>query len=240
MKKKFTAIVVLSMILLGAIFGYIFYMLFMATSQNLLIHCISTGIIYGIINSFVTLFFIHKYSIIKADKQKLEKDIRIDTLTGLNNRYAFEEDIKGVSSRATYSIIYLDIDDFSRFNNTYGHDAGDNVLKNVAKVIKDSIRHMDKAYRYGGEELVVILDECPKELAIKIGNRIVLNIRNCDNTPYSGITISAGLASAPDDAKSFANLIKASDIALYKAKELGKDRLACYQMNMEKNDTYNL
>jgi len=237
MNKKFTAIVILSMILLGAICGYMFYMIFMSTSESLLIHCVSTGIFYGLINSLVTLFFIYRYSILKADKQKLEQEIRIDKLTGLYNRYACEEDIKSLSNSSTYTVIYLDIDDFSKFNNIYGHEAGDNVLKNVAMTIKSSIRNIDKAYRYGGEEVIVILDECAKELAMKIGNRIVDNIRNSDNTPYSGITVSAGLASAPVDAESFANLLKASDIALYRAKEFGKDRLVGYQKNMEQKFT---
>lgn len=237
MNKKFTAIVILSMILLGAVCGYTFCLIFMSTSESLLIHCGSTGIIYGLINSLFTLFFIHRYSILKVDKQKLEQEIRIDKLTELYNRYAFEEDIKSLNNSSTYTVIYLDIDDFSKFNNTYGHEAGDNVLKNVAKTIKGSIRNIDKAYRYGGEELIVILDECSKELALKIGNRIVENIRDCDNTPYSGITVSAGLASAPDDAESIVNLLRASDIALYRAKEFGKDRLVCYQKKKEQNFT---
>ncbi len=235
MNKKFIAVVILSMIFLGAICGYTFCIIFMMTRESLLIHCVSTGIIYGLINSLFALFFIHRYSILKVDKQKLEQEIRIDKLTELYNRYAFEEDIKSLNNSSTYTVIYLDIDDFSKFNNTYGHEAGDIVLKNAAKTIKGSIRNIDKAYRYGGEELIVILDECAKELALKIGNRIIDNIRNSDNTPYPGITVSAGLASAPDDAESFANLLKAGDTALYRAKELGKDRLVSYQKNMEQD-----
>jgi len=67
----------------------------------------------------ILLHFIIK----KVDKQKLEQEIRIDKLTELYNRYAFEEDIKSLNNSSTYTVIYLDIDDFSKFNNTYGHEA---------------------------------------------------------------------------------------------------------------------
>lgn len=228
MKKRFAALVVLSMVLVGAICGYMFYLLFMSTREKLLLHCITTGIVYGLINSVVSLFFIKKYSVIKEDNEKLEHDIRIDRLTGLYNRYALEHDVEMFDENSVYSIIYLDIDNFSNFNNTYGHDAGDIVLKNVAKIIKNSIRTLDRAYRFGGEELVVILDTCTKNAANKIGNKIIENIRGYDNAPYPGITASAGTASFPDDAKSFADMLKAGDMALYKAKELGKDRMVTY------------
>ena len=125
-------------------------------------------------------------------------------------------------------MIYLDIDDFRNFNNTYGHHAGDEVLKSCANIIKNCIRSSDIAYRYGGEELVVILGGCTKKDAARIGQSIVENIRNYDNTPYSKMTISAGVASMPDDAQSFDQLIKASDSALLKAKNQGKDQLVVF------------
>lgn len=229
MDKKFSAVVVTSMVVLGAICGYIFYMIFMSTDENLFLHCISTGMIYGAINSLVALYFIRRYSKLKDYNDKLEKEIRIDKLTGLFNRYAFEEDLNNFKDNSNHSVIYMDIDDFSYFNNNHGHDAGDEVLKSVATIIKRSIRCIDKAYRYGGEELVVILNDCTKELAINIGNKIVKNIRNHDNSPYPIVTISAGVASIPNDADNFFDLIKAGDIALYKAKEMGKDRLVPYK-----------
>ena len=228
MKKRFVAIVILSMVMLGAFTGYVFYILFMSTKDNLIFHCITTGIIYGLINSFATLFFINKYSVIKSDNEKLEQEIRVDKLTELNNRYAFVNDIKKFKTDTVYSLIYLDIDNFSNFNNTYGHDAGDIVLKNVASIVSNSIRSTDIAYRYGGEELVVILVDCTKEDATIIGQSIVMNIRNYDNSPYSKMTISGGVASIPDDAQAFDQLLKASDTALLKAKNQGKDQLVVF------------
>jgi diguanylate cyclase len=149
-------------------------------------------------------------------------------LTELYNRYAFENDIKSFNCDIVYSMIYLDIDDFRNFNNTYGHPAGDEVLKSCANIIKNCIRYSDIAYRYGGEELVVILCGCTKKDTVRIGQSIVENIHNHDNTPYSKMTISAGVASMPDDAQSFDQLIKASDSALLKAKNQGKDQLVVF------------
>ena len=228
MKKRFAAIVISSMVMLGAFSGYVFYVLFMSTKDNLILHCIATGIIYGLINSFVTLFFINKYSVIKSNNEKLEQEIRVDNLTELYNRYALKNDIKNFNSDTVYSMIYIDIDNFRNFNNTYGHDTGDKVLKNVANIIKNSIRPSDIAYRYGGEEIVVILGGCKKEDAAKIGQDIVNNIHNYDNTPYSKITISAGVSTMPDDARSFDHLLKTSDSALLRAKNKGKDQLVMF------------
>ena len=125
-------------------------------------------------------------------------------------------------------MIYLDIDDFRIFNNTYGHHAGDKVLKCCADIIKNCIRSSDKAYRYGEEELVAILGGCTKKDAARIGQSIVDSIRNYDNTPYSKMTISAGVASMPDDAQTFDQLLRASDLALLKAKNQGKNQLVLF------------
>lgn len=228
MKKRFVAIVILSMVVFGAISGGAFYILFMSAMDYLIFHCIGMGIIFGLLNSFITLFFIKKYSIIKSNNERLGQEIRVDKLTELYNRYAFENDVKSFNSNVVYSMIYLDIDNFRRFNNTYGHHAGDKVLNSCANIIKNCIRYSDKAYRCGGEELVVILGGCTKKDAVRIGQSIVENIRNYDNTPYSKMTISAGVASMPDDAQTFDQLIKASDSALLKAKNQGKDQLVVF------------
>lgn len=84
------------------------------------------------------------------------------------------------------------------------------------------------AYRYGGEELVVVLSGCAKKDAERIGLSIVESVRNYDNAPYSKMTISAGVASMPGDAQTFEQLVKASDTALLKAKEQGKNQLVAF------------
>lgn len=228
MEKRFVAIVILSMVLLGIISGFAFYVLFMSSKDDMLVHCIGTGGIFGFFNSFITLVFIKKYNIIKSNNECLGREIRVDKLTELYNRYAFENDIKSFNTNIVYSMIYLDIDNFRGFNNIYGHHVGDKVLNSCANIIKNCIRYSDIAYRCGGEELVVVLGGCAKKQAVKIGQNIVDNIRNYDNTPYSKITISAGVASMPDDAQTFDQLIKASDSAMLKAKNQGKDQLVVF------------
>jgi diguanylate cyclase len=227
MKKRYIAILILLMIVIGAISGGTFYIFFMSYN-DLIIHCIGMGMFFGLVNSFLTMFFIKKFSVVKAKNEKLGSEIRVDELTQLYNRYAFENDDKSLSSDLVYSMIFLDIDNFRNFNNIYGHQAGDTVLKNCANIIKNCIRNSDLAYRYGGEELVVLLSGCAKKEAERIGQNIVESVRNYDNAPYSKMTISAGVASMPDDAQTFAQLVKASDSALLKAKEQGKDQLVAF------------
>ena len=186
------------------------------------------GMLFGLVNSFLTLFFIKKFSVVKAKNEKLGSEIRVDKLTQLYNRYAFENDDRSFNPDSVYSMIFLDIDNFRDFNNNYGHQAGDKVLKTCANIIKSCIRNSDLAYRYGGEELVVLLSGCAKKEAEKIGQSIVESVRNYDNAPYSKMTISAGVASMPDDAQTFEQLIKASDSALLKAKSQGKNQLVAF------------
>lgn len=228
MKKRFIIILFLSMLVVGAISGGVFYIFFMSSMDALIFHCIGMGMFFGLVNSFLTMFFIEKFSVIKEKSKKLESEIRIDKLTQLYNRYAFENDDKNFNSDLIYSMIFLDIYNFRNFNNTYGHQAGDKVLKNCANIIKNSIRNSDLAYRYGGEELVVLLSGCAKKEAERIGQSIVESVRNYNNSPYSQMTISAGVASMPDDAQTFEQLVKASDSALLKAKNQGKNQLVAF------------
>lgn len=146
MKKRYAANLISAMIMLGAISGYIFHILFFETNDNLM-HCIVTGTMFGFINSLFVLLCYKKYKSIKTSNKVLERQIRLDNLTELYNRYALEKDIDGINTDAVNSVIYVDIDNFSDFNNTYGHATGDKILKIVANIIKNSIRSVDIVYR---------------------------------------------------------------------------------------------
>ncbi len=228
MKNKSIAVLFFSMIALGAICGTVFYFLFMSTGGLLIIHCISVGIFFGVLNALTAILFIKKYTTVKSDNERLGQQIRVDKLTQLSNRYAFDEDIKHIDPGTACSMIFIDIDNFRGFNNNYGHHAGDKVLIRCADIIKDNISSSDRVYRYGGEEIVIILDGRHKIEAEEIGQNILQKIRNLDNSPYSNITISAGIASIPDDAKTIEQLVKLSDSALIKAKKQGKNRIVNY------------
>jgi len=200
----------------------------MSLTGNLLVPCIIMGGILGLIYSCITLFVLRLYSAEKFRNQKLDSEIRKDTLTGLYNRNAFDNDIIRMNPEAVYSMIFLDADNFKDYNDIYGHQAGDKILVNCAGIIKSSIRVVDFAYRYGGEEFVVILSGCSKKEAEKIAQNIVENICSNDISPYPSMTISAGVASIPEDVHSFDQLTNASDLALLQAKKNGKNQVVVF------------
>lgn len=230
MKNKSIVVLFFSMIALGAICGTVFYFLFMSAGGLLIIHCISVGIFFGVLNALTAILFIKKYTTVKSDNDRLGQQIRVDKLTQLNNRYAFDEDIKYFDLGTACSMIFIDIDNFRGFNNNYGHHAGDKVLIRCANIIQENISSTDMVYRYGGEEIVIILDGRNKREAEEIGQNILQKIRDLDNSPYSNITISAGIASIPDDANTIEQLVKLSDTALIKAKKQGKNRIVNYSV----------
>jgi len=123
----------------------------------------------------------------------------------------------------------FDIDHFKKFNDTFGHDAGDVVLKHIAGLILTGVRDGDIACRYGGEEFVVILPETPLETAAqraeslrKESSQLVLHHNGQE---LGSITISVGVASYPQHGKNRDTLIKSADESLYKAKEGGRNRV---------------
>lgn len=126
----------------------------------------------------------------------------------------------------TYSIIFIDIDNFKNFNNSFGHQIGDTVLKKVGQTIKATVRSNDSVYRYGGEEIVIILNDCDKKNAFAIAEKVRLNISELDNSPFPVITISLGISSYPEDGTEIDKIIEASDMALLTAKKLGKNQVA--------------
>lgn len=227
--RKQVILLFLSMILLGALFGLVLYWVFVSINQNLLAHCVLMGCLFGLANAFVALLFINRYSEAKINNQKLNMALRNDKLTGLYNRHAFDIDTK-MKPKAKCSMIFLDMDDFSDFNNNYGHQVGDRMLITFADITKSKIRQSDSAYRYGGEEIVVVLHGCDKIEATRIAQSILNGLRNHNNSPYQPLTVSAGVASMPEDAQSFDLLIKASDSAMLTAKKKGKNQVVAFDI----------
>lgn len=203
-------------IILWLVCGFINYTVVMSMRKYELYICLLLSLIFGSINYFITIMFYKKYN-------SLKQIINIDDLTGLLNRRAFEEDINIFNKLLLYSIIFIDIDDFREFNNKYGHDIGDIVLKRVSQVIKVTIGNEGSAYRYGGEEIVIVLINRNKDAAKRIAEDIRLNVLNIDNKPYSNITISLGISTYPESDADMATVLKKADIALLAAKEKGKN-----------------
>jgi diguanylate cyclase (GGDEF)-like protein len=157
-----------------------------------------------------------------------------DALTGLYNRRFLEDALNRELLRAErsgkpVSVVMIDVDHFKHFNDKYGHDAGDFVLSAVARVITNSIRPSDIACRYGGEELAVVLSEANLECARERAEHMRLAIRDT-NLTHLGQTLPAptasfGVAVYPANGTKPADLLKAADQALYRAKQEGRDRV---------------
>ncbi|GAC1506065.1 MAG: hypothetical protein NVS1B6_13990 [Steroidobacteraceae bacterium] len=157
-----------------------------------------------------------------------------DGLTGLYNRRFLEDALTRELHRAERSgkevaVVMIDIDHFKRFNDKYGHDAGDFVLSSLARAITKSIRPSDMACRYGGEELAVVLAESNRECALEKAEQMRAAIRDTHLVYLSQTlpapTASFGVAVYPDNGMRPADLLKAADLALYRAKKEGRDRV---------------
>jgi len=214
------------MLSLGAGYGLLYHFIIMPLIGSELVHCLGQGVIFGLKNYLMSIGLYKRYHTLKNSNKLLKKKLDIDKLTGLLNRGAFDNDIMGLSLDESYSIIFIDIDNFRKFNNEFGHQVGVLVLQKVSREIRNSIRVSDKAYRYGGEEIVILLKDCNRRKTLEIAEKVRLNINELNNNPYPSITISLGVASYPDDGKHADEIIKASDNALLTAKRLGKNQVS--------------
>lgn len=129
----------------------------------------------------------------------------------------------------TVGIIMLDIDHFRDFNNTYGHEAGDVVLREIGAQLQNQIRGEDITCRYGGEEFILILPEANKEVTLQRAERIREAIKSIrveyHRQPLGVISISLGVAIFPEHSTTVEGLLKKADEALYHAKHNGRDRV---------------
>ncbi|MBY0576059.1 MAG: diguanylate cyclase [Gallionellaceae bacterium] len=158
-----------------------------------------------------------------------------DGLTGLYNKRCLLErfDMELARSKRNHkslSYLMMDIDNFKHYNDTNGHPAGDALLKEMAILIKASIRQTDVPFRYGGEELVVLLPDTGKKDAIEVAEKLVKAIHDHpfsyrEKQPLGFVSVSLGLATFPDDAEGKEDIIQKADTALYRAKTGGKNRV---------------
>jgi diguanylate cyclase (GGDEF)-like protein/PAS domain S-box-containing protein len=161
-----------------------------------------------------------------------------DPLTGLFNRRYLEESLNQELSRAQrqqhqIGVIMLDIDHFKRFNDSYGHDAGDYVLQTVGSLLKAHVRGFDIACRYGGEEMILVLPDSSLEIASKRAEEIreaIAKVSLTHNGQVLGsLTASLGVASFPQHGSTGSSVITAADAALYRAKAAGRNQVLIAQ-----------
>ena len=169
----------------------------------------------------------------------LKIEASVDPLTGLFNRRSFYESAQRLMEHSavegdTVSLIMIDIDHYKKVNDTYGHQAGDRVLKDVSHIISDQMREKDIVVRYGGEEFVILLPGTAHEAAMSVAKRVCGAVRQYDfiaDDRLIHLTISAGIVTIPKVAcsSSIDQLIYLADSALYEAKSKGRDRI-CFRI----------
>jgi len=157
-----------------------------------------------------------------------------DELTGLFNHRFFhqrleEEIARSIRFGEVFSILFLDVDHFKEYNDSSGHLVGDEVLKSIAKYLKNSVRASDICFRYGGDEFAVIFPRTTIDGGRKVAERIRSGIASCQDWQGSQVTVSIGIASWPMDGVIKDELIRSVDAALYYSKQKGRNRtsIAC-------------
>ena len=173
--------------------------------------------------------------------QQLQKLASSDGLTQIANRRYFDQYLaQKLTEQKKLSLILCDVDYFKLYNDTYGHQAGDVCLQQVANALRNSVRQFDLVARYGGEEFVVVLPNTDAQKALYIAERIQFKVRSLEIPHKSSrvsqfLTLSCGVAGCPPQSKiSSTELIEAADQALYVAKQAGRNRTAVANINQSK------
>ncbi|HKQ61589.1 MAG TPA: diguanylate cyclase [Candidatus Polarisedimenticolaceae bacterium] len=170
-----------------------------------------------------------------STNEQLELRLMVDEKTGLYNFREFQRRLREEWERAEryatpLSLVFLDVDHFKQVNDRWGHPAGDRVLREFATLVAGGARTSDFAARYGGEEFAIVLPHTDAPMALRVAERIRLAVRDFrflrDESP-TRITVSAGVATYPSTPglDSVDALVRAADAALYRAKDLGRDRV---------------
>ncbi len=178
----------------------------------------------------------HVMEELQRDLENVRREAMTDGLTNLANRKAFDNELRRIAEEAsvtegTFALLMVDIDYFKSFNDNYGHQVGDQVLRLVARTLTDGVKGRDVAARYGGEEFAIILPDTGLQAAVTVGNALRKAVATKDvvnrNTgdKLGRITMSVGCAEfAPGE--NLQDLIERADAALYTAKHNGRNQVA--------------
>lgn len=216
------------------VFIYLFYgaaSTYLLNTYNIWIWTVLPAL-FGILA--ILFAYVTKYLLKSEDFDYMYKLATTDGLTELYNHRFFREQLKicildSQRYNTPFSLIMIDIDYFKKFNDTFGHRVGDAVLRQVASIIKKTVRNSDIVCRYGGEEMSVILKNTSYESAVKIAAKICFNVAGTafkvSSVEETQVTVSLGVSSYPLHGKTDDEIIESSDKALYNAKENGRNRV---------------
>ncbi len=203
------------------------------SSKKIWISLSSVFLLLGVIGAtliIMVVLFIDR--IIIKNIGKTEKQAHHDHLTGALNRHGMDRLVAkynlNTALSINFGIVLLDIDHFKKLNDTYGHDTGDMVLRQMVRLVMSVIRGGDSVIRFGGEEFLVFFPETDIKGVVEAGEKIRFAVEKFSFIPVEGeplnITISGGTASSVDGT-TFEEVIKAADVRLYKAKASGRNRM---------------
>ena len=167
-------------------------------------------------------------------RARLEHQAQTDPLTGLYNHRSFHERLRAALTNASrshdkVSVLMLDIDDFKRVNDVFGHGAGDEILRSLADALKSTVRASDVVCRLGGEEFAIVMASRNGDDAERLANRLVDHVASAEFEPAGRITISVGLARGPEHAMNPRELIACAEAAMMTAKARGKNQIVLYE-----------
>jgi diguanylate cyclase (GGDEF)-like protein/PAS domain S-box-containing protein len=183
-------------------------------------------------------------ALLKSQELLLEQSVR-DHLTGLFNRRYMEETLERELLRATrkhlrLGIIMLDMDDLKRFNDTWGHAAGDEALRQLGSLLLNQVRGEDIACRYGGDEFILILPDASPQVTLRraeqIGKLARWTYLQVDGQGLPAVTLSLGVAIFPEHGSTSAAILKAADTALYRAKHAGRNHAVMANANETRDE----
>jgi two-component system cell cycle response regulator len=168
---------------------------------------------------------------LRVANERLQELASTDPLTGLRNRRSFNEALQAQLIEAQrggdeLSLAMIDVDFFKKYNDTFGHPAGDEVLRGVAKLLREGVRAIDVVGRHGGEEFAILFARSPLEVALGAAERLRSLVEQ-EQFPNRKVTVSIGLASIQEAGCNADALVAAADAALYQAKSLGRNRVVC-------------
>jgi diguanylate cyclase (GGDEF)-like protein len=173
---------------------------------------------------------------LREGRAVLERLSVTDELTGLANRRRLTAELEREVRRSgrhgrAFAILMLDVDHFKRFNDTWGHPAGDALLRRLGNLLRECVRDVDTVARYGGEEFLVIMPETTDADGAKVAERIRSAVEKDRFTPEGGskevnVTVSIGCAAFPEHATTADTLVEAADQALYRSKQSGRNRVS--------------